>query len=87
MALRYCGDSAAQQSLRLGRRLGTKATCTEAGLLSEAGLDVVVLGAGPSVGNVHKPNEHTRISELFLARELYKSVIEQLCIEEAACTS
>ncbi len=79
--------SAAQQSLGLGRRLGTKATCTEAGLLSEAGLDVVVLGAGPSVGNVHKPNEHTRIPELFLARDLYKSVIEQLCIEEAACTS
>jgi len=48
---------------------------------------VVVLGAGPSVGNVHKPNEHTRIPELFLARDLYRSVIEQLCIEEAACTS
>lgn len=79
--------AAAQQSLGLGRRLGTKATCTEAGLLSEAGLDVVVLGAGPSVGNVHKPNEHTRIPELFLARDLYRSVIEQLCIEEAACTS
>jgi acetylornithine deacetylase len=79
--------AAAQQSLGLGRRLGTKATCTEAGLLSEAGLDVVVLGAGPSVGNVHKPNEHTRIPELFLARDLYRSVIEQLCIEDAACTS
>jgi acetylornithine deacetylase/succinyl-diaminopimelate desuccinylase-like protein len=46
-----------------------------------------VLGAGPSVGNVHKPNEHTRIPELFLARDLYRSVIEQLCIEDAACTS
>ncbi len=79
--------AAAQESVGLGRRLGTKATCTEAGLLSEAGLDVVVLGAGPSVGNVHKPNEHTRIPELFLARDLYKKVIEQLCIKEAPCTS
>ncbi len=79
--------AAAQQALGLGRRLGTKATCTEAGLLSEAGLDVVVLGAGPSVGNVHKPNEHTRISELFLARDLYKEVIERLCVLEGPCTS
>ena len=47
---------AAQQALGLGRRIGTKATCTEAGLLSAAGLDAVVLGAGPSVGNVHRPN-------------------------------
>lgn len=79
--------AAAQQSLGLGRRLGTKATCTEAGLLSEAGLDVVVLGAGPSVGNVHKPNEHTRISQLFSARDLYRGVIEQLCVKQDACTS
>jgi acetylornithine deacetylase/succinyl-diaminopimelate desuccinylase-like protein len=77
----------AQQSLGLGRRIGTKATCTEAGLISQAGLDVMVLGAGPSVGNVHKPNEHTRIPELFQARDLYKQVIERLCIKEGACTS
>ena len=61
----------------------TKATCTEAGLLAEAGLDVVVLGAGTSVGNVHRPNEHTRISQLAQARDLYREVIERLCVVEA----
>ena len=70
----------AQKSLGLGRRFGTKATCTEAGLLSRAGLDVLVLGAGTSVGNVHRPNEHTRIRELFAARDLYREVITRLCV-------
>jgi len=70
---------AAQQTLGLGRRLGTKATCTEAGLLSAAGLDVVVLGAGLSIGNVHRPNEHTRIPELLIAADLYHNVISRMC--------
>ena len=72
---------AAQRALGLGRRIATKATCTEAGLLSQAGLDAVVLGAGPSVGNVHRPNEYTRVPELMQARDLYRAVIEQLCGE------
>lgn len=71
----------AQESLGLERRFATKATCTEAGLLAQAGLDAVVLGAGVSVGNVHAPNEHTRIPELFLARDLYRDVIRRLCID------
>lgn len=78
----------AQQALGLGRRLGTKATCTEAGVLSQAGLDAVVIGPGLSVGNVHRPNEYTRISELGQARDLYGKVIRALCIEEASpCSS
>lgn len=71
----------AQEALGLGRRVGTKATCTEAGVLAEAGLEAVVLGAGLSVGNVHRPNEHTRIPELQLARDLYRAVIEALCLD------
>jgi acetylornithine deacetylase/succinyl-diaminopimelate desuccinylase-like protein len=73
---------AAQQAVGLGRRIATKATCTEAGLLSQAGLDAVVLGAGPSVGNVHRPNEYTRVSELAQARDLYRHVIARLCGED-----
>ncbi len=73
----------AQRALGLASRVGTKATCTEAGVLAEAGLDAVVLGAGPSVGNVHRPNEHTRISEVLLAADLYARVIETLCGEGA----
>ena len=72
---------AAQQALGLGRRIASKATCTEAGLLSQAGLDAVVLGAGPSVGNVHRPNEYTRVPELAQARDLYRAVIARLCGE------
>ncbi len=69
----------AQEQLGIGRNLGTKATCTEAGLLSANGLEAVVVGAGPSVGNVHRPNEYTRISELAQARDLYRLTIEALC--------
>jgi acetylornithine deacetylase/succinyl-diaminopimelate desuccinylase-like protein len=69
---------AAQREVGLPARVTTKATCTEAGLLASAGLDAIVLGPGPSVGNVHKPNEHTRISELHRAVELYAALFERL---------
>ena len=77
----------AQRAAGAPARRTTKATCTEAGLLSQAGLRALVLGPGPSVGNVHKPNEHTRISELHRAVELYRFVIERLvCGEGATCS-
>jgi acetylornithine deacetylase/succinyl-diaminopimelate desuccinylase-like protein len=69
---------AAQKSVGLPERAATKATCTEAGLIARAGVEAIVLGAGPSVGNVHKPNEHTRISELHRAVELYGALIRSL---------
>ncbi len=61
----------AQRACGADRRIGTKATCTEAGLLAEAGLQVVVMGAGPSIGNVHRPNEYTRLPELGHMRDVY----------------
>ncbi len=75
--------AAAQRAVGLGERIGRKATCTEAGVLAEAGLDAIVLGAGSSVGNVHRPNEHTRISELERAVSLYAHALERLCVEAA----
>ncbi len=69
---------AAQRAVGLPARVTTKATCTEAGLLAQAGLDALVLGPGPSIGNVHKPNEHTRISELHRAVVLYQALFERL---------
>lgn len=72
----------AQTRIGIGERVGTKATCTEAGVISAAGLECLVLGPGLSVGNVHKPNEHTRIPELELARQLYVEVLTDLCVEE-----
>jgi acetylornithine deacetylase/succinyl-diaminopimelate desuccinylase-like protein len=71
----------AQASVGLPRRVATKATSTEAGVIAEQGLEVLVIGAGPSVGNVHKPNEHTRISQLAHARDLYADVLRALCVE------
>ncbi len=71
----------AQGALGIDAGVGTKATCTEAGVLSAAGLDVLVLGAGRSVGNVHRPNEHTLIPQLGQARDLYSAVITALCVE------
>lgn len=73
----------AQEAAGLGARIATKATCTEAGLLAEAGLDCLVLGPGLSVGNVHRPNEHTRIPELDRARAIYRETIRTLCCEAA----
>jgi acetylornithine deacetylase/succinyl-diaminopimelate desuccinylase-like protein len=73
----------AQRALGLAVRSGTKATCTEAGVLAAAGLDALVIGPGVSVGNIHRPNEHTRISEALLAADLYARVIESLCAKEA----
>ena len=78
---------AAQESLGLGRCLGTKATCTEAGVLSDSGLDALVIGPGTSVGNVHRPNEYTRVSDLERAEVLYRHVVQKFCVEEAdACS-
>jgi acetylornithine deacetylase/succinyl-diaminopimelate desuccinylase-like protein len=76
----------AQHAVGLPRRVATKATSTEAGVISEQGLEVIVLGAGPSVGNVHKPNEHTRIPELAAARDLYTEVLRTLCVEAPSCS-
>jgi acetylornithine deacetylase/succinyl-diaminopimelate desuccinylase-like protein len=69
---------AAQESLGLGERVCTKATSTEAGIFSAAGLEAVVIGAGVSAGNVHRPNEHTRVSQLEAMRDLYRETLRRL---------
>ncbi len=77
-----------QRRAGIPRGLGTKATCTEAGLLSEAGVETLVIGPGRSVGNVHRPNEYTQISQLGSAVEVYRGVIDRLCVKEgSACFS
>lgn len=68
----------AQRSVGLEARLATKATCTEAGLLARAGLEAIVIGPGPSVGNVHKPNERTSVAQLHRAVELYRALLVRL---------
>jgi acetylornithine deacetylase/succinyl-diaminopimelate desuccinylase-like protein len=75
---------AAQESLGLGERVGTKPTSTEAGIFSAAGLEAVVIGAGVSAGNVHRPNEQTRISQLEAMRDLYRETLRRLAGEGGA---
>ncbi|HTO06641.1 MAG TPA: M20/M25/M40 family metallo-hydrolase [Myxococcota bacterium] len=69
---------AAQRAAGLAPRVETKATCTEAGLLAAAGLEAVVLGPGRSIGNVHKPNEHTSLAQLHQAVSLYRAALARL---------
>jgi succinyl-diaminopimelate desuccinylase len=76
---------AAQRAVGLAERTETKATCTEAGLFARAGLEAVVLGPGTSVGNVHRPNEHTRVSQLERAVTLYGELLARLA-GGAACS-
>jgi acetylornithine deacetylase/succinyl-diaminopimelate desuccinylase-like protein len=33
------------------------------------------------VGNVHRPNEHTLVSQLALARDVYRHTVQRLCID------
>jgi acetylornithine deacetylase/succinyl-diaminopimelate desuccinylase-like protein len=73
--------AAAQRSCGLPERSATKATCTEAGLLSEAGLECAVFGPGVSTGNIHRPNEHTLVPQLARARDVYRDVIRRFCVD------
>jgi acetylornithine deacetylase/succinyl-diaminopimelate desuccinylase-like protein len=73
--------AAAQRSCGLPERAGTKATCTEAGVLAEAGLESAVFGPGVSTGNIHRPNEHTLVSQLLRARDVYRDVVRRICVD------
>jgi acetylornithine deacetylase len=73
--------AAAQRTSGLPERVGTKATCTEAGLLAESGLEAAVFGAGVSTGNIHRPNEHTLVPQLARARDVYRDVLRRLCTD------
>jgi succinyl-diaminopimelate desuccinylase len=77
----------AQERAGVRPALDTKPTCTEAGVLSGEGIEAVILGPGVSIGNVHRPNEHTLVSQLERAVEIYREVVRALCIEEGACSS
>ena len=60
----------------------SKATCTEAAVYSQIGIDTIVFGPGVSQGNVHRPNEHNLLSQCEKAIEFYKRMIERLCVKE-----
>jgi succinyl-diaminopimelate desuccinylase len=53
---------------------------TEANVFSRLGVKCLVWGPGQSVGNSHAPNESIKISDLKLATEFYRRVIERYCL-------
>ncbi|MBI4595368.1 MAG: M20/M25/M40 family metallo-hydrolase [Candidatus Tectomicrobia bacterium] len=65
----------------LGRvELIYKATSTEAGIYAKAGFEPLIFGPGPSVGNVHAPNEHNLLSHLNVAMAFYEEIISRFCL-------
>ncbi len=68
----------ASGKLGLDDRPVTKATNTEAAAFA-ATAEAIVFGAGPSTGNVHCPNEHTRLSELRRAVDWTLALALELC--------
>lgn len=57
-----------------------KSTSTEAGVYAKYGFEPLIFGPGPSVGNVHAPNEYNLISHLHKAVAFYEEVIAQFCL-------
>lgn len=58
----------------------TQAVANEANVFAKFGLDCLVWGPGQGVGNSHTPNECVKISDLTLATEFYRRVIERMCV-------
>jgi acetylornithine deacetylase/succinyl-diaminopimelate desuccinylase-like protein len=58
----------------------TQAVANEANVFAKFGIETLVWGPGQGVGNSHTPNECVRLSELNLAIDFYRRVIERMCL-------
>lgn len=58
----------------------TQSSTNEASLLSRIGIDCVCFGPGVREGNIHTPHENVALSDLDLATQFYKRMIERLCL-------
>jgi acetylornithine deacetylase/succinyl-diaminopimelate desuccinylase-like protein len=58
----------------------TQAVANEANVFAKFGLDCLVWGPGQGVGNSHTPNECVKLSDLTLAMDFYRRVIERMCV-------
>jgi acetylornithine deacetylase/succinyl-diaminopimelate desuccinylase-like protein len=56
-----------------------KSGTTEAPVYAQARADVVVFGPGVAGGNIHKPNEHVPMSDLYAAVDVYSALIRRVC--------
>ena len=56
-----------------------KSGTTEAPVYQQAGMDTVVFGPGQAAGNIHRPNEHVPLADLYQCVEIYRGLILRLC--------
>ena len=58
----------------------TQPSINEASLLSRIGVECISFGPGKREGNIHTPQEHVSIEDLYKAIEFYKKSIERFCL-------
>ncbi len=64
-------------SLGVTPKFMVKSGNTEGAVLSQMGVETIVIGPGRSVGNIHAPNEYNEISQLQKAVEVYTHFLRQ----------
>ena len=75
-----CGAQEILRKMGLDDSLMKLPVATEANVFSRLGVECLVWGPGQSVGNSHAPNENIKVSDLKMATEFYKNVIERFCL-------
>ncbi len=76
--VRLCEGVLSEMGLNAPR--ATQAVANEANVFAKFGLECLVWGPGQGVGNSHTPNECVKISDLTLAIDFYRRVIERMCL-------
>jgi acetylornithine deacetylase/succinyl-diaminopimelate desuccinylase-like protein len=56
-----------------------KSGTTEAPVYQKAGMDTVIFGPGQAAGNIHKPNEHISLADLYRCVDIYRDVVLRSC--------
>lgn len=56
-----------------------KSGATEAPIYHEAGMEVIIFGPGVSMGNIHRPNEHVPLSDLYDCVDIYRDLVLRTC--------
>lgn len=69
----------ALQEVGLPVRFGVKSGNTEAAIFQAMGAEVIVIGPGKSLGNIHRPNEYNEMPQLQKAVEFYEAFLKGFC--------
>lgn len=68
------------QELKLDSSLKKISMATEANVFHRFGIECLVWGPGQSYGNSHAPNERVQIQDLKMAVEVYRRILERVCL-------